>query len=520
MKNFVVVGSGLAGLSTALFLKKIFIGSNVTVIGSKEIGILGAGEGTVPSFKEFLRAIDIDPNEMIKHCKATLKYGIKFDNWDKNGKGTYYNGFRSSSAIDPEYSSFKLKWNIIDLYCYVNDIDPHKYSILMSHLNNNKVLYEQNEKGDVHQKMHRAIFHAYHFDAHDIANFLEKIALERGVNYIDDVVTEFVQDSDGYITNIKTKHTEVSADFVFDCTGFKRLIIGKLFNSNFVEPNDRLLVNRSIPFILPPKDSIEPYTTATAMKNGWCWKIPLQHRYGCGYVFNDNFCSIEDAKKEIIEKFGEVEMPRTISFKAGYYDEVWKKNCIAVGLSGAFVEPLEATSIWLSLSMLMQVTKFLYGIEYRDQNVIDLYNKMYTEANEIIIDNIQLHYLNGRSDTEFWRAINSSRRSEKLNELCQIWKSFIPATVNEESMIYPKSHLLWESSWFQIAIGVGFIDKDFARKSLDIYKPYYSNVFDASFNMENALKIDINRSMSHSDYIKHLVGEEKYNSIKSSIFPI
>lgn len=520
MKNIVIVGAGLAGWATALFIKKIYPETNVTVIGSKEIGILGAGEGTVPGFKDFLNSIDIDPNDLVRNCKATLKYGIKFENWNQDGTGSYYNVFKSSNAIDTDFSNLKFKYNIIDLYCYANNLNPDDYSILNTHLNHNKVLYEQEKDQSVRQKLHRAIFHAYHFDANDIAEFLEKTAIQRNINYIDDIVAEFIQSDDGTIKTIKTNHKEIDTDFVFDCTGFKRLIIGKLLNSNFIEAKDRLLVNRSIPFILPPKDSIEPYTTARAMKYGWLWKIPLQHRYGCGYVFNDNLCSIDDAKKEIVDMFGEVEMPRTISFNAGYYDEVWKKNCIAIGLSASFVEPLEATSIWLSLSTLAHTVHFLHEFESRNQSTIDLYNKMFRESNEIIIDNIQFHYLNNRSDTEFWRTINSNKRSSKLNQMIQVWDNVIPGTIDEEKRIYVDTFLTWESSWFHIAAGIKFLKKEIAAKTLETYKKYYTHTFDASMNMKSALKVDLATSMSHADYIEHLVGSERLKQIKSSVFKI
>jgi tryptophan halogenase len=517
MRNIVVVGAGFAGWATALYMKKLFSECNVTVIGSKEIGILGAGEGTVPSFKDFIKNIDIDPNDLVRNCKATLKYGIRFDGWDQNGSGSYYNSFKLKNSTNPEFEKFNFNLNIIDLYCKINNLDIHEYSFPYSHLKENKVLYKK-QKNNVTQKFYNSVNHAYHFDANDIAEYLQEIAIARKIQYVDDIVTEFIQNEDGDIVKIKTKNQEVDADFVFDCTGFKRLIIGKLYNSKFVSAKDRLLVNRSIPFILPPKDDIEPYTTATAMKYGWCWKIPLQHRYGCGYVFNDNLCSIEDAQKEIREKFGDVDMPRTISFEAGYYEEPWIKNCIAVGLSNSFVEPLEATSIWFSLTALTTIINYLPALINRNQFIIDEFNKTHRESNEIIIDNIQFHYLNKRNDTEFWRTMNSLNKSEKLQKLITVWDNSVSGMLSEEIKIYAQSAVFWDHSWFHIGLGINFFNNDVLTRTFNTYSKYYCNVLDEIDNLKRDVQVELQTSLTHSEYIEHLVGEGNFREIKKSLF--
>lgn len=349
MNNFVIIGGGTAGWLTALTIKK-YINCDVTVIASSDIGILGAGEGVTPHFNELMTDLDIPMQGIFDNAKATVKAGIKFTNW--NGDNNDY---------------FHPFWD-------------------------NKT--------------------AVHFDAALLAKHLQGIAIERGVKHIDDIVTKINCRSNGDIESFKLQMSDdVPADFVFDCSGLHRLIIGKHFNSEWNSYDHMLPCNRALPFFIHTDEEKPEYTEAIAMKYGWVWRIPVNGRYGCGYVFDKRFVTDEDAIAELKEKFGNVTIPRAFEFKAGAYKNTWVNNCIAIGLSAGFTEPLEATSIWIQIlslrHYLLQHDAFFEG----DPHVANSYNEYVREINIYMAEFIHTHYLSRRGDSEFWRTFRESNQT-------------------------------------------------------------------------------------------------------------
>lgn len=343
MNKFVIIGGGTAGWVTALTIKRYIPYCDVTVIASSEIGILGAGEGVTPHFNELMNDLNIPMQDIFDNAKATVKKGIKFTNW--NGKGdSYYHPFWDDKS-------------------------------------------------------------AVHFDASKLAQFLQSIAISRGVKHIDDIVTKINSKSNGDIESFDLHSGQnVPSNFVFDCSGLHRLIIGKHFDSKWNDYSNNLPCNRALPFFIQHDDTNLPeYTESICMKHGWVWKIPVQGRYGCGYVFDKRYITDEQAIAEVKEVFGDVVVPRAFDFKAGAYDTPWINNCIAIGLSSGFTEPLEATSIWIQIlslrHYLLQEPYFIRG----NRNVIDSYNEFVRSINTYMKDFIHAHYLTNRSDSEFWK---------------------------------------------------------------------------------------------------------------------
>src|SRR6056300_141304 len=304
--KFCVVGGGTAGWLTALFLNRYYPKSNVTVIESSDIGILGAGEGTTPHFVDFLQELNIDLNYIFKNASATLKNGIKFTNYNGDGK-SYFHGFSDNNNLDYTHSTTVNNCNspllALEKVSAGQNIDGIDFSSIISDANLSKFDNNFNKKGEF----------ALHFNANYLAKALKEIGLTRGINLMDDIVNEIKTNKDGYINELVMNNQSLECDFVFDCTGFKRLIIGDFYKSEWKSYKDNLPVNRAIPFFIPIREDeeIPPYTEAIAMKYGWMWKIPTQERYGCGYVYDKNMVSDEDAKKEVDEYLGyEVESPR------------------------------------------------------------------------------------------------------------------------------------------------------------------------------------------------------------------
>jgi tryptophan 7-halogenase len=429
--NYVVIGGGTAGWLTALFVKETIPYSDVTVVASSEIGILGAGEGTTHQFIDFLKIIKIDPEDIVRHARGTIKNGIKFTNWHGDGTYYYHPFWKSNTFSDAEQ------------LC-----ETHRVNYTLDF-----------QKQDID---------ALHFDASLLAKYLENIGVSRGIKLIDDNVVDIVTDEDNYITQLKLKsNILIDTKFVFDCSGFKRLIIGNYYKSPWKSYHDLLPVNRALPFFVDNSEesNLPSYTEATAMKYGWMWRIPVQGRYGCGYVFDSKYASDEEIKKEIEDYLGHsITSPRVFDFNAGCYTQTWINNCIAIGLSSGFSEPLEATSIWVQTASLLLLPQLMKGIINRDQKQIDFYNYSVNNINQDIVNFLHYHYLSGRSDTEFWNNFKSQADVDDL--------------MNGTS----RDHYIGRESWYAVGNGLKLMNVDLGTDTL----------------------IDLDNYVTHAQYIEHV----------------
>ena len=383
-KKILVMGGGTAGWLTALYITKTFPQHHVTLMESKPIGILGAGEGSTPHLTSFLNMLGVDLQELLKECKGTIKQGISFENWNGDGE-KYFHPF----AVRNQYYHFSID-NLFGHTCYdyylkhlihrKMPLKDHTYSSIQSYKN---IIDTDN------------IDHSIHFDAHLLADYLKKIT--KVDKHIYDEIKEIKHDEHGNITSINN----VECDFVFDCTGFRRELIGKVFNRKWKSYQKHLPIKKAIPFFLPTDN--KPYTQAIAMKYGWVWKIPLQHRYGAGYIFDSDYITEEEAFNEAKEMFPEIEYTRTIKFDAGRYEQTWVKNCLAVGLSSGFTEPLEATSIWMATEQLRTLETFVDIMFTNDEDTKQEYNKLIANNNDIVMEFLHFHYMTKRNDSPFWK---------------------------------------------------------------------------------------------------------------------
>jgi tryptophan halogenase len=287
MNNIVIVGGGAAGWLSALFVEKNFDNpKTITLIESEEIGILGAGEGSVGLMPIFLQSLDIDVYEFLVEVNGTPKLGINFENWNGDGE-SYLHHFKHMPEFDIS-KSIKEYYG----YLYKNGLRIKNNEITSTVVNSSKI--------------HPKLSASFHFDAHLVAKYLRKIAESKGIVRVEGIVKSFSQKPNGDIVEINLESGKsIKSDFVFDCSGFKRLIIGELFKTKWKDYSDILPVNSAIPFFLPQSDvEIKPHTRAIAMKYGWTWMIPLQNRWGCGYIYDDSYINEEEAKKEVSEFLG------------------------------------------------------------------------------------------------------------------------------------------------------------------------------------------------------------------------
>jgi tryptophan halogenase len=501
MNNIVVVGGGTAGWLTALYLQNIYKDTTtITLIESKDIGILGAGEGSVPVMYSFLEELNIDISDFIIKTNATHKLGVNFVNW--NGDNTQY--FHSFGPYKTEDSYFGYDGLFMSNE-YIGYLYDHESTLNTSLLQNKIALdgaspffLDDDKKVNAHSRF------SYHFDAHLVAKYLREIAETRNIRRIEGIVSKFNLDSNNEISEIVLEGGEtIKSDFVFDCSGFHRLVIGKLYKTKWIHYNDQLKVNKAVTFTLPT-DSVDigSYTNAIAMKYGWMWQIPLQNRIGCGYNFDSTYIDENDAIKELEEYFGyNPQINQIISYNAGRFENAWVGNCIAVGLSLGFTEPIEATSIFHSIAQLSITTRdvldnYKKGLSFSKSKIQHEYNRIIANAQDSTLIFLYFHYFTKRNDTPFWKDYLSKTRIPKtLQNLLDKWK-VQPIQLDDflEGVHGFKYH-----NWMAVADGLDYLNKD-------IYLKLYRESNEKSKIYNHHLKL----TNSYFDYKKKIVTDSNF----------
>jgi tryptophan halogenase len=462
----------------------------------------------VPLFKELMDFLGISTEEAIVEADATIKLGIKFINWHGGGANDfYYHSFYPFTNRDifgslTETTNLSVAKELyendncfnIDLYAQLGELNKCPFKDF------NPESTQLVESGRPP--------HSWHFDARKIAELLKKKGVERGIKLVDDIVTDAEQDEDGDITKIITQNSSYKCDFVFDCTGFKRLLVGKKYNTKWKSYKDSLPVDTAIPFFmpLPPNGEIPPRTDAVAMKHGWMWIIPTCERFGCGYVFDSSTCSEEQAKEEINQVFGkEIETNKAIKFEAGCLEEMRTNNCAAIGLSSGFVEPLEATSLVVSAVSLFTSVPYIFMPKGEKREAsIKTTNRLYRDINDKILDFIMFHYISARKDTEFWKKFNKDKASDFLKNIYNVFET-APLSAMEFSTIDNSNTVFSYINYVAVGIGNKTINKD----SIKDYYESISTTVDQSKDevhkgLINVIRTAIEKSMPHSFYLNTL----------------
>jgi tryptophan halogenase len=469
MKKIVILGGGTAGWLTALHIKQIYNNASVTLIESSKVGILGAGEGSVPLLITFLESLNINLGEFKKECDATFKLGINFENWNGDNQNYLHPflappgspldfkqlnrlGVNSKSGIPNSNSAYYIA-NALANNENLNEVIPTNRLIVEK-----KSPYYREEN-----TIKISSGYSFHFNARKVADYLRKIGQSRGIKVIDGEYEDVLLDDKKNIKGIFVKDKGFfTSDFVFDCSGFQRLLIGGVYKTEWISYEKHLTVNSAIPFFLPQTEKvIRPETRAIAMKYGWMWQIPVKGRYGCGYIYDDNFINEEQAKTEVEEFLGHsVEVPKVFKFKAGRYKDVWQQNCIAVGLSAGFTEPLEATSVMTAIMQLLNLDPCSLALD--NQKIRDIYNNVTGSLNDECVAFLYFHYMSQRNDTEFWSTYKD--RTEipgKLKDILDIWKIRSP---KNEDLTVVGSIVFEIYSWYLVGAGVKALNLEVLKK--------------------------------------------------------
>lgn len=425
VKSITIVGGGSSGWMTALYLNKLYNHSNkhidITVIESKDIGILGVGEATVHSIRFFFAAMGLDEQELLAATNATLKTGIMFRNWMQPQKGSthqYFHPFEHQALgniLDISSAWILSSRQLFERYDQGVSLSSH----LMANNLSPKMPSSKAYQGIVP--------YGYHLDATLMARFLREKAVAAGVTHIEATVYNVNVDGEN-ITSIDTDNGSFEADMFIDSTGFKGLLIDKLKTDNWQSFEQELPCNKAVAMQVQynKQDVPRSYTTATALSNGWAWEIDLSSRRGTGYVYDGNRLSKQQAEQELKQHLGaEANVVKTLhlDMKVGCRKEFWVGNCIAIGLSGGFIEPLESTGLHL-INVAVKLLSTHISSNQTQQISRDSYNRLMNGVYDDLKRFIVLHYcLTDRDDTEFWQqAQKSVEYCPQLKQQIALWQ--------------------------------------------------------------------------------------------------
>lgn len=503
-RKVLIVGGGTAGWITAAYLARILGakvpgGVRITLVESADIGILGVGEGTFPTLRKTLRRIGADEADLVRHCNATFKQGARFAHWlHEPGSGLpdhYLHSFQS--APTPGGLDLLPYWI---LGCAGEGVSWDEANTVQKHVADAgrapKLITHENYGGPLN--------YAYHVDAVRLAAYLRGIAIGNGVEHVVDNVDDVRLNADGSISSVTTRqHGSLDADLYIDCTGFRARLMGEAMKVPYRSCNDMLFCDRALAVQLPyetPQANIPSYTISTAHEAGWTWDIGLHERRGVGYVWSSHHSNSSDAERVLRRYLGKPDSAidfREFSFNAGYREVNWFKNCIAVGLSSGFFEPLEATGIiFVEVAAVMLANLFPWGGEL--ETAARQYNRIMLSRYERARDFIKMHYsLTKRRDTPFWRDnAQPSTSPDSLHELLDRWRFRPPGPIDIDMNV----DLFTEASWQYVLYGMGF-QTDLRPRSSALR--YFDDARRAFADIRTQAEFAVRTLPVHRDLIEH-----------------
>ena len=448
--SIAIAGGGTAGWMTACLMAKAWPEAQISLIESPDIGIIGVGEGSTPSLKAFFQQLNIPDSEWMSACHATYKTNIRFINWSPaSGNSSYSHPFISQLDTFSEkafYSNcFSRRMGL------AFETSPDKFFF-------NSYLAKAGKAPITPAHFPFRIEYGYHFDSALLGQFLRTKALQLGVTHLPLTIVAVTQEQDGRIKElICSDGRAVSADLFVDCTGFGSLLMQKTLAVPFQSFASNLFNDTAVVLPTAALTELPVETTATALSNGWAWQIPLQHRTGHGYVYSSAFISADQAELELRTHLGLLDadvQARQLKMKVGQLQQHWYKNCLAVGLSQGFIEPLEATALHLvqtSVQIFIDQYQFSAATALHQQQ----YNQQISERFERVRDYIVAHYkLNSRDDSDYWRANRANNQlSDSLLQILDCW--YRRHDLDQEIKRQQLSSHFGTSSWHCLLSGYG-----------------------------------------------------------------
>ncbi len=451
IKQIVIVGGGTAGWMSASLLSKL-LGKHlsITLIESDEIGTIGVGEATIPPIETFNKVLGINEEDFIKQTQATFKLGIQFENWGQNGD-CYSHAF-GDIGKDLGMTPF------------------HHYYLRAKQTDTNLKLstFSLNHQASIAQKFAHlekipntplsGIRHAYHLDAGLYAKYLRQYSENLGVKRIEGkVVSTQVNIYNGFIDTVTLENgDEIAGDLFIDCSGFKALLINGALNIDYQDWSSLLPMDRA--WAVPSKTTtpIKPFTRSIAHEFGWQWQIPLQHRTGNGLVFCSKYMDDDTAKQLLLDNLDSeaIAEPSLVKFKTGKREKLWHKNCVAIGLSSGFVEPLESTAIHLIQSSIVRLIKLFPNLDFEQTN-IDEFNRQGNAEYLQIRDFIVLHYrLNQKQNSALWEYFQTMDIPDSIQKKIDLFAA-------NGHLFREQNDLFSEVAWLQVMLGQNLFPKNY-----------------------------------------------------------
>ena len=441
VRRIVIAGGGTAGWMTAAALSRT-LGKvvDIKLVESDEIGTVGVGEATIPTLVHFHRLLDINEQEFMAATQATFKLGISFEGWRDRGKD-YIHSF-GTTGTDHWTAGFQHFWMKGRKRGLARDYGDYCLELKASlegkfaHLPNDGLNY------------------AYHLDAGRYARFLRRYSEHFGVERIEAKIAKVDTDpaSGDIAALVLDSGTRIEGDLFIDCTGFRSLLLGQTLGVEYLDWSQWLFNDSAIAVQTESMGPALPLTRSMAHDWGWQWRIPLQHRVGNGIVFSSRHVDDDTAKATLL---GNIEgkaltEPRTIRFKPGQRARTWSHNCLAIGLSSGFLEPIESTSIHLIQRSIVRLLQNFPSQGIRKSEVDEFNAQTWSEI-EFIRDFIILHYkVTERRDTPYWKDAAEMAVPAPLQHRIDLFKetgrSF--RVLNE---------LFAENSWIQVMLGQGIM---------------------------------------------------------------
>lgn len=460
VRDIVILGGGSAGWLVAAVIAADHnaasgAGIRVTLIESPEVATIGVGEGTWPTMRDTLRRIGVSETEFIRECDATFKQGSKFARWTTGRSGdAYYHPF----VLPHGYSEADL----VSGWLRQSSMPFDRLVSFQPHLC---------EAGRAPKQFSTPEYaavanYAYHLDAAKLGVFLRRHCTGKlAVRHVADHVTAIDMHDDGDIAGLRTReHGAISGDLFIDCSGMRSLLLGQHYGIDPLPCKDVLFNDRAIALQVrypTPDWPIACQTVSTAQANGWIWDIGLQARRGVGHVYSSAHCDdavVEEALDRYVASTAdgaqEVIAQQKLSFQPGYRRKSWHRNCVAIGLSSGFVEPLEASSLVLVELAAGMLSDQLPATRDTMDIVAGRFNETFAYRWERVVDFLKLHYvLSQREDSDYWRDHRRAETiPERLQQLLSLWRHHAPSRYDLPRVeeVFP-----W-ASYQYILYGMGF----------------------------------------------------------------
>jgi tryptophan halogenase len=443
-KKVVIAGGGTAGWMTAAAMAKTISNvANIVLVESDAIGTVGVGEATIPTLVTYNRLIGVDEVEMMRMARGTFKLGIAFENWTDVGH-RYIHSF-GITGQDHWTAGFQHFWKRGHDMGVAKDFGDYCLELVAA------------EQGKFAHLPDLGLNYAYHIDSSAYAQFLRKMSEDGGVTRVEGRIANVQRSENGDLKSLSLEDgTIIDGDLFIDCTGFRALLIEGALGVGYDDWTHWLPCDRAIAVQTESVGPPRPYTRSIAHDAGWRWQIPLQHRTGNGTVYSSRFMDDDTARSNLLNDI-EGEMltePRLLRFRTGTRRAHWHRNCVSIGLSSGFIEPLESTSIHLIQRSIMRLMRMFPKGDVQPSDVEEFNRQTFYELDHIR-DFIILHYnLTNRTDSEFWNHVRTMDIPDSLRHRMQLFEE-------TGRTFRANDELFAENSWTQVMLGQGIMPQSY-----------------------------------------------------------